>query len=664
MTLFFTLFGLALAALLVSWMVGTGVLALAKVPAQEPYFSLFLRLVVGLTTLAGGYALVCTRGSTVLLGVLALLALLLWQLRSEQAHRPLGAVVPPPRLSTSYALWLVGISALIVFVGQYLLLYDTHSPYLQTPFQDYVYYSRLTLPLNRSGIETNQLEYFYPQFVTEQPYHYFETWLNALMVWVTGLPSVYVFFTSMSGVLLTVISLGFGAVFAHFGVARRWVPVLGLAFLTVTGTMWPGVERSTFLANGSLLSSLFLPLHPKVAPVYVFVLLGVLLLLQRRHVAAGAALAMLPLVFVSTTPVAAVGLGVLTIYLLIRGELRWGRALAVLLLLVASIGFMAAFYLLQPSAYDFPKTGRAFALRAIIPNAGEVRTLFNIAVGAVLNYLVYFAGYLLLVGGLLLTQKRVRELVREHSALLVWFGASLGTAAAMRAFGTHFLDSFQFFSNLMIPATAAVLAVALALALREARPKAYWLATAVVLALLVINSDKIETSNTRYSPEFLTQAAAALTKAPGPGGYLMGDADYKNPYMLSSDSYTAGNYVSNFRNDYVLVSLSEFDADSLQTDPRFSRDSAQAEQIVRKSSLYRFAKFQTMQGRHLSLDSLKYEFVRQHHLAYLCTSRQAKLPATLQPLVAQALTDSYSGESLYILRPAEQPKAGEDGRTR
>jgi hypothetical protein len=124
--------------------------------------------------------------------------------------------------------------------------------------------------------------------------------------------------------------------------------------------------------------------------------------------------------------------------------------------------------------------------------------------------------------------------------------------------------------------------------------------------------------------------------------------------MLSPDSYTTGNYISCFKNNYTFVSLSALDPDSLTLDPRFSRDSAQAEQIVRKSTIYRFAKFQALKNRDLSLDSIKYGFVIQHNIGFICISKRATLPSILQPLVLATYADTLSGERLYILRSSKK----------
>lgn len=640
---------LLLSTLAVCYALGYGALRLAKVRLQEKYFALFTALTLGLLMLVSIYALICTRGSTIQSGMLLLVGGLFWALRRELLHMP--EEVEPVVGKNWHLVLRLAVMGLATLIVQYGLLYDSTSPYLQTPFQDYVYYSRLTMPLNQMGLETNQLEAVFPQFLTEQPYHYVEVWLDALLVRITGWPSVWVYFMSVAAVMSTIIGVGFMAIFAHFRLNSRWLLVLGFLFLFITGVIWPYSERSVFLSNGSLLSSLMLCLNPKLGPVYLLVQLSILLLLNRRYLSTGFAVGLVPLAFVSTTPVIGLSAAVVAFYLLLRRRASWWKAIGMILPAAFSSFYIAIFYLLQPEAYQFPSTGRAFALQSIIPSASEIRTLVNITVGVFINYSVYFLGYFGLAIGILLARRRLRNVWHMQPVIVLWFGTSLVVAAMMRAFGTHFLDSFQFFSNIMIPLTPVVLAVLLGIALQGASYRPYALSVAVLAGLLLINSLSIGTNNTRYSAEFLQQVSKLAPTLGARGGYLLGDKDYKNAYMLSPDSYTSGNYISNFKNDYAYVSLSALTPDSLTTDPRFSRDSAQAEQIVRKSSFYRFAKFQALRKAAMPLDSAQYYFVRNSGISFICTSRLATLPATLRPLVARSYVDTRSGEALHILNP-------------
>lgn len=659
MTLFLQLGGLTLVALLVSYAVGWVLLTFSEAAPQEPWLKLFIALVVGSSSLSCCYAIYCTRGATLMLPVPLLLGVLLRLLRQPVATE--GHLnTSPPRSGGQPLLWLLAFGTFI-FLTRYLLLFDSESEFLRTPYQDYVFYARLATPLTLAGVETNSLEILYPQFLAPYPYHYLEIWWNALLVKLTDLPSVWCMFLSTFSVMITIAGVGFAAIFAHFRLPWGWVVVLAVLFLTVTGVVWPFLQHISLIKNGALLSSLLLPLQPKLAPVYWFMLLGTALLLSRHYIAAGVALAIVPLVFVPAAPAVGVGVALLALYLWLSRKVSLAAAVAMVVPVALACAYIALFYVLQPAAYKFPGASQGIVLQAVVPRPSEIKTLFNIALGVLLNFSVYFLGYGLLVLAVLLASRRLTIICRQHHAVLVWFGLSLLAATLMRTVGHHFLDGFQFFSNPMVPLTPIVLAVLLGAGLEHARPRTYAFSVVALLALLLVNSHELLSNThaghvtTRYSPKFLRQMKQVLPSLGARGGYLLADADYTNTYTLSADSYTAGTYVSNFKNDYALISLSALDVDSLTTDPRFARDSVQAEQIVRHSTLYRFAKFQALRHRNTSLDSTKYKLIRQAGLSFICASRLAQLPAVLQPLVTKTYVDSYSGEKLYVLRSHLQP---------
>jgi hypothetical protein len=412
---------------------------------------------------------------------------------------------------------------------------------------------------------------------------------------------------------------------------------------------WVPLQKVLFIQNGALLSSLILCLNPKLAPIYIFLLLSALLLLKKYYFSASIALAILPLVYISTTPVAGFALISITAYLFISKKINLSKLVYMLVPMAATGLYVILFYMLQPETYQFPSTGRNFALKSIIPQLNEIKTLINIMLGVFVNYSIYFGIYFLLLFGVLIFQGRKLQ-INVSSVIWVWWGASLLMAAAMRAFGTHYLDSFQFFSNTMVPLTPVVLAVSFAYVLQQASKRVYTIIITALILLIVVNFSAVGTGNTRYSPVFMRQVEKVAPAIGSHGCYILADEDYENAYMLSSDSYTTGNYISNFKNDYAFITLSALDPDSLTTDPRFQRDSAQAEQIIRKSTLYRFAKFQALNNSNLSLDSIKYKFVANNNIGFICVSRRAKLPSILQSFVDTCYKDSLSGEHFYVLK--------------
>ncbi len=658
--LFVQLLLVSLGAVLGCYLLGAALGRMLGVAPRERYFTLFFTLTLGLTGLVGCYAAVRTGGHTMMLPLLILLLLAGWQLRHRSpGEAPVADAGVAEKTGVGGLPLALGLG-LMVFAARWLLLYDPNSPFLRTPFQDYVFYGRLYSPLQQFGLETNVVETLYPQFLGASPYHYAEVWLNVILVRMSGLPAVWCLYLATYSALITIVAVGFRAALAHYGVPRRGAALLALALVLVTGVSWPFFQGHSFFENGTLVASTVLPLQPKLAPVWLLSLLGLLLLVRGRYLPATLVLAGIPLVFISTLPSVCAGIVGLALYLGARRQLRWRAALWVALPGVVVAAYVGAFYSLSAKPFDFTGPGRSYSMAYLIPELGEARTLLNVGLGTLVNFTVFFAPYAVLWAVVLVLARR--RLGRwawpaRFGPVLCWFGMNVLVATAVRAVGAHYLDSVQFFSNPVLPLAAVVFGLMLAAALAPLLGQVTVGAAVAVLVLALVNGLKLfsHTSpmhvTTRYSPSFLRQVAAALPRLGNRGGYLLGDADYESIYTMSPNSFTAGTYISNFKSDYVLTSLSALDPDSLNSDPRYAHDSLQAVQGIRRSSIYRFARFRAQTGHKPPPDSLKVLFVKEFKLRFLCASRRAMLPATLTPLVQAVFIDSLSGEKFYVLRP-------------
>lgn len=624
--------------------------------AHEPAFTLFFRLVLGLGYVAGGYAVWCTGGASILLPSLGLLLALGFVLRGQPARQAAArARADQPGWPGQPVALLLGLAG-VIFTARYFLLYDPASPFLRTPFQDYVYYARLVLPLNQYGVETNVLDILDARALTVQPYHYLDLWLNALAVRLTVWPASWCLFLSIASILLTLVAVGFVAVLAHFKVRGGWAVGLALLLVGMTGVSWPGFAHYAFTANGGFLASSLLPVQPKLAPVYLFVQLGTLLLLRRQFVTAGLALAITPLVYAPTALVLGPAVLLLAAGLAVTGRLTVRSALLMTAPVLAVGLYLLVFYHgALPAAMLGSAGSQATGWFPTIPGPS---TLVNIFVGVLLNFGLYFLPYAGLLLGLFYKRQYAGESLRP---VLLWFGGVLLLAALVRTLSSQHLDGTQFFSNSMVPVTAVVFAALLAAALAD-RPRWWRPAVAVVLlALLAVNGRGLLSLTrpahqpTRYSAAFLTQVSRLVPTLGNRGGYLLADQDYESGYTMSSDSYTAGTYIANFKNYYTLSSLSVLDIKDLGADARFARDSAQINQNRQRSAFYRFVQRQRPGLRRAALDRARYDFVVRHGLRFICASRRAVLPAGLRPLVATACTDAYSGETLYVLRAGPGP---------
>ena len=652
---------LTLAALGLSYALGAMLLRLARVAETEPYFRQFLALTLGLTTLVSGYALWQTQGRSCLLVLPALaFVLLYWLRRTAGAAEPDrlpwhdAAAPAPSRQTWTPQLLLLG-ATLLLFAVRWGLLYDPGSEFLLTPFQDYIYYGRVSEMLNRTGLETRSLEQFYPQLLHVQPYHYFELWLNALLLRAYHTPGVWCLYLSAYTVLTTVVFSGLRALVAYFGGRGIWATGLVLLLILSSGVYWPPFEGHPFAEGGRYVATSLLLLEPKLSPIYIFLLLSALLGLRRQWKAFGAAIAVLPLVFITTLPAVLAILVILALW----GRRRFsrGQLLGMLLPTAVVLFYLAAFYSWQQAPAQLPVIASTSLLK--FPHPTQWRTLVNIFGGTLINIALYLGAFGLL--GLVVGWGSFRAVARRWPlGLALLAGAFIvGILAENLAFTltTQLPDSYQLLGNTLPPLFVVVLGGSLA-ALLSAGP--HWrrtLTLAGLLALAWINHRRLFSHShsmhkvTRFSPAFLRQVRTALPRTGNRGGFFMADVDYETVYHLTQDTFTRGTYVSNFLGDYAFASLAPPELKSLTTDPRFARDSTAAAACVRTSSFVRFVQLNALRGRHWPKDSAQYQFVVQQGLRFICLAPGVALPGPLQPLVQARYRDAWSGEEFVVLKP-------------
>lgn len=665
MKLFLQYWSLSVGALLTIWLLGRVLFArwLDARHLAAPLRS-FMALMVGLVAMVVPYAAWYTGGVTVLLPLLVLVPVAVWLVArpSLADDRPAGAL---PGLEAGPAAWPGWLHELLLLVGgatlilgaRFQLLYDATSAYLRLPYEDFIFYSRAAAALPR-GVETCLLEFNYPQFVTENPYHYLELWLTTLFAHVSGLPTVFTLYLVTYSLLLVLVWLGGQALLAVLGV-RQWYWQVGVAtvLLVTTGVYWPFFNRLGQLYNLSPALSNLLPIGPKLLPVYLLLQLGAIALVRRRYLAVGLALAGLPIVFITTGPGVLSGTAVMAFVAWWR--LRSPRQAATLFVpAVLVTGFVGLFYVLQPAAARV--SNELGSVRDALPKTSEVVLLVKVLIGNALTVGVYFLPFIVLVvvlGGWGWWAGRAKW---QRPADWVLIGLSGVATAVLTCLGVwvvsiHYLDSFQFFSNLATP--LLVLSIFMVVGQRMAGlagPRRALL-LAGLAALAVVN---LATLNSRvypmhitshYAPQFLSQVGPRVRQlAHYGGGFWIDDSHYRNVFDLMDGSHIAGAYTTYFVDTLPLPSLSALVVDSLGTDPRFKEQQSTAKSKIMSTTLFRFHE---LEDKVAPADSVPLDFARRKGLRLLCEGPGSQLPPFWNRYIQQRYTDPVSGESLCVLRP-------------
>ena len=385
----------------------------------------------------------------------------------------------------------------------------------------------------------------------------------------------------------------------------------------------------------------------------MFMALSALLIVRRSYVQSGIVLACIPLIYVSTGPAIGVSAGVLGLYLLISRRCTLVQVAQFMLPLLLTIGYFVVFYATRSSPPEIMEPGGKLA-DELVPDFGEAHTLLNLFIGTLTLYGL-FLGFPLLACAVVFSRKAWQQKRDTLLPLLVWAGTCILMAAVGSTLASHFIDAFQFSSNVIGALLPTLLAVLVGAAFLKTT---VWRRVVAIMLLAIgafvnysalFSQHKLEMlGSTTYSAQFLREVQKALPDNEVRGGFLFDDKDYESAYMLSEDTYSAGTYLAGMTNHYDLMSLSIFSVDSLSTDPRYRRDSVQARERLHNASIYRYARLEAP-ASHLSIDSLQYKFVKRYNLAFICASAKAVLPDMLRPLVAKEIVDPRSGEKFYVL---------------
>jgi hypothetical protein len=649
--LFYQLLATTIALAISVYLLGTFAIRLfsIKLSGEELFLRLFLKMLTGCSLLTVSYALFKTGSETVLLPVPILLYLAFRQAGLGSLSVAINSVTS--RLQFYRAeLGLLLLAGLPLFLLRWILYYDANSPFLTLPLRDYIYYARLASVHNKLGIETTFLENIYQKSFYEQPYHYFDLWLNALIVHITGLPTVWTLCIIVYSLLMLIACLGMGAIIRFFGISYGWALITAALTLTITGVAFPFFTQWSVIANGQLMMGLNFVLYPKTVPIYLFFGVGVLFLLRKRYTSAFYSFSCTPLVYITVLPSTALGLLFLSIALYVFRQTSLKSSLLLLLPMALTGGYILGFYALHPNPSSAPVTAELF--KTFLPLGMSVVTLINIFIGTLLNYIIFYFLYFLILAIIVI---RWPILVKEHGFVFIWLIGILITAAFFRACTTRNLDSWQFVSTLIIPLSSISLAVFFGFGLSKLNLLGKISLVGSLILITVPNNYSFSkskpaipgTGEEKFSPEFIASVQANLPPY-GLGGYMFSSSDYLSPYMMNVDSHIGGTYLYGLSNNYSLVSLSVLDASHL-IKKQFLRDSSQVSSIIAKSTLYQFKEILQKQNKHYSSDSLKYMFAQQYHLAFICVSKNAQLPILFQHLVTKKIVDSYSGEKIYIL---------------
>jgi hypothetical protein len=148
-----------------------------------------------------------------------------------------------------------------------------------------------------------------------------------------------------------------------------------------------------------------------------------------------------------------------------------------------------------------------------------------------------------------------------------------------------------------------------------------------------------------YDIDFLHQVKKEINNLNPIGCYIKDKSDYNDLYSKNPTLRGLGSYLYLLSSNCDTVSLSVFDT-PISNDLRYKKIE---EEIISRSTFYRFVQTKKEKGIFLNIDEYKVQFLRENNIDFLITSKNTILPGIISDLVNRKIRDPISGEIFNIL---------------
>lgn len=596
--------------LLIFFFIGSVFLGSFSYKINQPLYRIFIQQLTGLCVFVFFTALYFTGGKTILLGFV----LIFFGFLVNKTGRIRLGLLKKDLIQHQFPglkILIVSISGLIVFTLISYFLFFPGKNLVSLPHMDYIYYAKISNYLISFGIETNQLEFFFPETVQVTPYHYIELWLNGGLSYLLGTNHLTNLFlvTIPYGLFLT--WLGLLAFAESLGKSNPLTWLLAFFALFFIGIRVPALE------NWHLFREVPNFIHnpwnfPKLLPIFWFFIPALISIVNKRTNHAFLFLSALIIAYVSTIPGIVAVMALWFFLQLLNSNYKafkesfWG---------ILAVLFYPLFYFL------FSGADTSFSENldlSILSNATYWRTAINISGKSVIQTaFLFFPVLVLFVFNFFKVEKaflfRLKEQVNFWGLIMVPLVASLFAWAVFHPL----LDSMQFFANIN-GVIMLILFFGFSISLLEKKNFKYYLVLAffafsISPGIITTLKNNRSLSQKKIHLDKLAEAQKTL-KGKNPIGVFFVEAEqYNSIFEKKSFVFTLGQELSLISSNIHLVSLSVFDAPIDQENLYYSTE----KQILQSSTFFKFVENQKKLDKFLDIERSQAEFIKEFSIDYL-----------------------------------------------
>jgi hypothetical protein len=623
-------------------------LLVKKIYGIQAQLNLFWELCIGLFLAISLYAIVITKGQTILLLAPLFVFLLIQKILIASPH-----LNDDNHLRKPYVFLLVSIVVQFAFF-LYTLVSFNHE-YVKFIAGDFNIYYRMAIRLNAFGVEAYNFNLDPQYFKTPGVYHYGDLWLYALVSKITQANPSIVFLTAFT-CLSSVFTLGL-LTYINDVFAPQLKQKQAYLYLLLVGGLFAGFQFCfpAFIRQYAEPYTLSIFNWGKVM-VLSCSLIGMLLVVRTKNWYTAAIFSVIAgLYYINAVPALFGALFMLLLIAIIRKQISVKQyvqvnALYLLGLLLSLLLQYKIFPMLMGMNQEQSTNGASLNFLHRVSIADYVHTAFNIFIGGWFQLLTLLPYLLVLLLAYLLGQKHRmhwRELLNkmDYSLLFLLFVFASGLFSWALLYPLR-VDTVQFFHNLVAPVYVVFIALVLFYVIACSRNQIL-----VVLTVLLVMGSVIQSAqNVFYANIFnksewlsLQQFIGNETKS-SPFVNIKPLKELSTAFNRKTDQYIPLNILVYKWPDYHNVSLN---AALIQLDT-MDLYYHEAKEDIRTSSFAMYTDRMQQLGLN-NMDALTGSFIKDYHVRYLSVSLDTTLPFFIRKSVVDSLVLPNTNYTIYKL---------------
>ncbi|HEY8937959.1 MAG TPA: hypothetical protein VIM65_22205 [Cyclobacteriaceae bacterium] len=541
------------------------------------------------------------------------------------------------------------VSLFIYTFNYYLLFYD--KSLLATPHPDIIFHSKLSVYLQRFGIESSELEYYYQNTIKPQPYHYVEAWTTSLLDFFLNQNNVLLLSLVVFPCFLVILFFGYSAILHCItGDKSNWLSkCLCLISIPLTGLAFKFYSDIPFLSSLPVFARNPIN-YSKLSVIYLSVISAVLLVFKGAERAALRSLLILPIVFISCAP--SVLMGVCLVHL---WNLFQHRKVLTFLEEIFFVGVVCAVMLWV----YYPSNHLTNEQNSVVRVGGSLgffdfqyfKTCINVCGGTTIQLIILYLPILLIA-----FFAKVYLRIWNESSSLIKVGFLISISGLLFWAALHRMpDSIQLFSNFSICFFNILSFIIIIYAYKHYNSDVKKLLLSffvgVVILLSIVNT--VSEMRTEETPlqvsqqnDFYKKLRAHFTVDNPIGVYIRNKDEYTSVFVKNSNFATLANFLLLLDDRCHQISISVFDIKLDESSPLFQYESS----VVKTSTFHRYVMEQKRAKSFISIEQSQLDFINTLHVQYLVASDRANVPQLILNSVKEEFVEPVTKVRILLLK--------------